>query len=247
MTTIVYPYLQRLSQGEELKYSIRSVCKYAQFEFDILIVGDKPTWYTGKYLPTHPIRGKRFTRAFDIARKLEIICDSKLITDDFLYMYDDQYFINPVQLADLSGAIAISEIVKREEARVGSEVWKELLKRTVDALHESGCERIYNYETHLPRVLNKARLKLVLDAYQLHKNPLLFNTIYFNEYFHQPRIILEQKNEIKAGVYNALISDQIRNQCRGKLVLNHGEKAYNHQMKIFLKNSFPENCKFESK
>ncbi len=247
MTTIVYPYLHQLSQGEELKYSIRSVCKFAQFDFDIVIVGDKPIWYTGKHIPATPIRNKRFTRAFDIAKKLELVCESELVSDDFLYMYDDQYFVNPVKLEDLSGAVAISEIVERRKGRVGSEVWKELLARTVDILARAEAERIYNYETHLPRVLNKRKLKLLMDAYDLHRQPLLFNTLYFNEYYHKPRVILEKENTIKAGLYKQQTSDAIVNLCRGKLVLNNGEKAFNHALKIFLKNSYPNSCIFEVK
>lgn len=245
MTTIVYPYLHQLSQGEELKYSIRSICKHAKFPFDILIIGDKPNWYNGKCIEMPPIRGKRFTRAFDIARKLDVICGTEYISDDFLYCYDDQYFINPVQLEDLSGAISLNQITDYKEPRVGSEVWRELMNRTVSALVNNGHEVCYNYETHLPRLLNRSRLKLIIDGYDLHRQPLLFSTLYFNEYYSEPKVILEKENNIKAGIYKPLPADKIRAMCQGKLVLNHGEAAYNHMMKLFLKNSFPEKCQFE--
>jgi hypothetical protein len=245
MTTIVYPYLHRLSQGDELKYSIRSLCKYAKFDFDIVLVGDKPDWYNGKFIPTTPIRNKRFTRAFDIAKKLEIICESKIISENFIYMYDDQYFINDVYLSDLEKSISINEIKERRKPNVGSEVWRELMSRTVDALVSNGNDIVYNYETHLPRTLNKKKLKLIIDAYDLHHVPLLFNTLYFNEYFEQPEIILEKENKIKAGIYKAMTSDEIRNLCASKLIMNHGEKAFNHPLKLFLKNTYHKICKFE--
>lgn len=245
MTTIVYPYLHQLSQGEELKYSIRSVCKYAQFPFDVMIIGDRPTWYKGKCIEMPPIRGKRFTRAFDIARKIDVICGTETISKDFLYCYDDQYFVNPVKLEDLAGAVALNEITDYKEPRVGSEVWKELMNRTVSALVKNGHDTCYNYETHLPRLLNRGKLKLIIDGYDLHQQPLLFSTLYFNEYYHKPRVILEKENNIKAGIYKPLTADAIRNMCRSKLVLNHGEASYNHAMKLFLKNTFPEKCVFE--
>lgn len=246
MTTIVYPYLAEKSQGEELKYSIRSLCKFLKFEFEPVIIGDKPKWYKGKHIETKPIRGRKFTRAFDIARKLEIICDTSWISDDFMYMYDDQYFVNPTDLSDISGAIAMAEVVRKtDNRRFGSDVWRELMNKTIDALKESGHDRVFNYETHLPRVLNKHKLKILTDAYNLHKNPLLFNTLYFNEYFHQPKVELEKENNIKAGVYKPMSTDQIRVLCRGKFVLNNGERGWNHSFNLFLKNTFPEKCRFE--
>lgn len=245
MTTIVYPYLHQLSQWDELKYSIRSVCKNFKEPFEIVIIGDKPTWYNGKHIQTTPIRGRKFTRAFDIARKLEIICKSEMITENFVYMYDDQYFINSTELKDFDGAVCMNEIVKRKVPKLGSETWLELMARTVEVLHQNGHEKIYNYETHLPRVLSKKKLRIMMDAYDLHRNPLLFNTIYFNEFYPVPRIILEQSNPIKAGVYKPMTSDGIRHLCRDKKILNNGERGFNHSLKIFLKNSFPEKCRFE--
>lgn len=247
MTSIVYPFFQGKAQGDELKFSIRSLCKYAQFDFEPVIIGDLPTWYKGKHIPVKAIRNKRFTRAFDIANKLNIICQSEMISKDFVYMYDDQYFINNVMLEDISGAIAMSEIHKVHPVNAGSEVWRELMNRTVVALKDNGCDgRIYNYETHLPRVLNKQRLKLIIDAYQLKSTPLLFNTLYFNEYHDKPKVELEKENNIKAGVYKAMNRTQIESLCRNKLILNNGDAGWNHQLNVFLKNTFAEKCRYEA-
>ena len=79
----------------------------------------------------------------------------------------------------------------------------------------------------------------------MHHVPLLFNTLYFNEYFDAPEIILEKENKIKAGIYKAMTSDEIRNLCTNKLIMNHGEKAFNHPLKLFLKNNYHKICKFE--
>lgn len=245
MITIVYPFFQGKAQGDELKFSIRSLCKYAQFDFEPVIIGDLPRWYNGKHIPVKALRNRRFTRAFDIAQKLEIICGTENISDDFVYMYDDQYFINPVTIDNISGAIAMNEIKKVNPVKVGSEVWRELMNMTVVKLRENGHEQIFNYETHLPRVLNKQKLKLILKAYELNKNPLLFNTIYFNEFFDEPRIKIEESNPIKAGIYKAMNLQQIRDLCKNKLILNNGDGGWNHQLNVYLKNTFPERCKFE--
>ena len=87
MTSVVIPYLHRLSQGDEIKRALRSWEKHAQFDFEPVIVGDKPTWYTGKHIPTIPVRGKKFARAFDIATKITLVASSDLVTEDFIYSY----------------------------------------------------------------------------------------------------------------------------------------------------------------
>ena len=94
-------------------------------------------------------------------------------------------------------------------------------------------------------MLNKTKLRQLIRDHKPHKNPLLFSTIYYNEYFETPDIVLTERNEIKAGIYKATSYVGIVDQCRGKLWLNHGEKAWNDSMSRFLKNNYPEPCRYE--
>lgn len=48
--TIFYPYTQTKDDGQELRYSIRSMVKYFR-DFDgIILVGDRPGWFKGFHL-----------------------------------------------------------------------------------------------------------------------------------------------------------------------------------------------------
>lgn len=242
VTTVVYPYLHQLSQGNELRHSIRSLCKHLYFDFDIVIVGDKPDWYNGKHIQTTPIRNINFCRAFDIARKLQTIVESDLISDDFVYCYDDIYALSRVGWGYFGKVVAL-EPKPTKPIRTGSNKWNKMLDSTFAALGSIGT---YNYETHLPRMFNKAKLTQLMNDYDLHRNPLLFSTLYFNEYCENPDIVLTEQNNIKAGLYGSGYSfDQIVNACHGKLWLNHSENAWGAPMDRFLKNNFPEKCKYE--
>src|SRR5574338_1171546 len=156
-TTVVYPYLESLSQGQELKYSIRSLCKFLDFDFDVVIIGDKPSWYNGKHIQTNAVRGVNFARAFDIARKLEFVFESDLISDDFIWCYDDIYAVNRCGWGYFGKVIAL-EPRPIKPVRMGSNKWNKMLESSFDALD---IDKAWNYETHLPRMFNKTRLKWI--------------------------------------------------------------------------------------
>jgi len=249
MITVVYPYMHQLSNGDqsnngmcELRWSLRSLCKHARFDFNVVVVGDKPGWYNGDHISTEKIRGLRFSKAFDIANKLKVIVGSQNITDDFVYMYDDIYLVNDCELDDFNKIIALGPANRNSSMKDGSGVYKEIFRYTVKAM---GLDNFYVYETHLPRVLNKQKLKLVLESYRLDIHPLLFSSIYFNEFYERPDEILNEDNKLKAGVYRKISFDSICKEVEGKLWLNHSENAFGEGMKKFLEYRFGDNCKYE--
>ena len=225
-------------------YSIRSLCKHLHFDFEVVIVGDKPDWFTGKHIPTTPIRGSQYTRAFDIARKLEAICESDLVSEDFIYCYDDQYALDRIGLGYF-GKVVASEKYTGDIIKGGSGNWNRLLEVTMKMLGAPN-RPLWNYETHLPRMFNKTKLMQLHRDYDLHKNPMLFSSIYFNEYHDAPEIVLVEHNEVKAGVYSKTTYDQIKALCHGKLWLNNGENGWNPSLERFLKNNYPNPCRFEN-
>jgi hypothetical protein len=240
--SFVYPFMEKLAQGDELKRSIRSLCKHVKFDFEVVIVGDKPAWYQGKFIPTDKVRGVRFARAFDIANKLKTIAYSDEISEDFVYLYDDVYLVNDCTIDDFKKVIALEPLPEKGEVRVGSNVWRLLMRETHKSL---GLDKAYNYETHIPRMLNKKKLDLILKAYELKTRPMLFSTLYYNEYFERPDVVLTEKNEYKAGIYNAIPYNKIEQECRNKKFLNHSENAYRDSMIRFLETRFNEKSQYE--
>jgi hypothetical protein len=242
MISIVIPYLQQLSESkdDELRLALRSWCKYAMFDFNIILVGDKPNWYTGDHIATTPIRGRQYTRAYDIANKIRHIVGSEIITDHFIYSYDDIYAIAPVKREYFDLIVAESHMASA--TYLGSGKWNELLERTYKAVT---LDQMYNYETHLPRMFNKKRLENIYNAYELEVNPLLFSTLYYNEYFKEPDIVMNKSNEIKAFLPGKCTREQIIDKCKGKIFLNNTNVAWNNSLSAYLKNLFPEKCRFE--
>lgn len=238
--SIVYPYLHELSQGLELRQSFRSMHKHLKFPFEVILVGDAPEWYTGKHIKTEPVRGKTFARAFDIARKLDLICNSPIVSEDFIYCYDDQYALSDIDLSYFDNVVALEPYIGRP-VKNASGKWNRLLEQTFNVLGAPERE-VWNFETHLPRKFNKGNLWQLHRDYDLHRNPLLFSTLYYNEYFDRPDVVLVEKNDIKAGVYSKLSYPQIEQLCNGKLWLNNGEAGWSPSLDRFIKNAYPQKC-----
>lgn len=242
MITVAIPYLHELSQGEELRYAIRSWCKHMRDEFEIVIVGDRPKWYTGNHIQTGSIRNIPFCRAFDITAKLYRIISDTNISDEFIYTYDDVYLVNDCTESDFKLIIALSAIQKGSILPHGSDKWKRMLEASRKLFNEPV---VYNYETHLPRMFKKQWLNQILNVYNFKMNALLVSTVYFNEYYDTPDIILEVENDIKAGIYTRTTFPQLELKIKGKKFLNHSETAYNNDMKKLLIRLFPEKCRYE--
>lgn len=236
--------MAQLSKGDadiELRQSIRSLCKYITFPFDIVIVGDCPEWYNGKHIQTDKVRGMTFARAMDITNKLNHIIASDLITKDFIYIYDDIMAIAPID-SDYFDKVVALEPYNGGRVQGASTTWNRLLDATFNALK---FEPKWNYETHLPRKINKDMLSKIINIHRLDKTPLLFNTLYFNEFYGEPDIVLTEQNDIKAGVLKPLTNEGIGNICKGKLWLNYSENGYNNSMNVWLKRKFSDKCRFE--
>jgi len=242
--TFVYPYMAQLAQGQELKYSIRSLCKYVKFDFDVVIVGDKPSWYNGKHIQTGQVRNINFAKAYDIAKKIKAICESDLVSNDFIYMYDDVYCVNDCQLSDFQKVIAMDYLAPNPKKTKfgGSGKWMQLLTDTRKLLQ---MENVWSYETHLPRMFNKGHLELVMNSYNLLNKPLLISTLYFNELFEKPDVVLVNDNKYKAGVFQKMTTAQIEATCKGKLWMNNTENAWNSNLDRFLLSLLPNKCVYE--
>ena len=234
--------MQSLAQGDELKNSIRSICKHVKFDFDIVLLGDSPKWYNGLHIPTDQVRGMRFAKCFDITNKLLHLFESDIVEDEFIYMYDDIYMISDVSMDDFRKIVAMEKYEPGRKVKGASANWQALFDNTFGEL---SLPLMYNYETHLPRLLKKSWLRLIVKSYNLYKKPMLFNTLYFNEFYDKPDVVLTELNEIKAGVYKVMTTDQIEKLCTGKKFLNHSENTYNDKMVRFLNDRFKEKSKFE--
>lgn len=196
----VWPYIKSASFWHksglfnEIEWSIRSVRKFYPGA-RCIVFGDQPDADV-EFIPVLRSETTRIDyRHADIMKKMEAIIDSD-VSENFVFMYDDVYFLQKV---DIKRQIALKKVEEIDiKGRPGSLLYNNLWKSTFELL-QSASDELYDWETHLPRVFNKQRMRWIIDTFDLHNNGLLMTSLYYT-YFGETPILLSEHPEIRANV-----------------------------------------------
>lgn len=207
-TDIVYVWVHAGDRAvEDLRYSLRSVEEnWMRGSYRVFIVGDRPPhWGDFMHLPhaheSSKERGLKYPKAVDAVRKMKAILDCPQIGEQFVYMSDDVALLRPLDAEYLAVRRAALELDPAQ--KVGGTKWRTWIWNTYEALKQAGCTRVWNYETHLPRVFEKRRMREVIARFDPEKNHLLLPTLYFN-YFHkdQPPELLHKLDNVRVVFFD---------------------------------------------
>lgn len=159
----IYPYIH--SAGEEIKWSLRSLEKYTDLE--PVIIGEKPEWYTGRFIPFPRSKHKITNVYFKIRRA----CLEKKISSTFLLMNDDIFLLEKMKKVHyVTGKI--EELWSEYEGMHGMSYYTQCLRQTVLYVGTS-----WNYETHTPMWMDKKGF-MQINPDLFIDNPPLFRTMY---------------------------------------------------------------------
>lgn len=147
--------------NEELRYSIRSAVANLPHD-NIWVIGGKPDWYTGNFIKTN----RKIDKYDTVRENLRTACNDPRISDDFILMNDDFFIIKPVLGTEVwhHGQFPSDDdliIMAKENG------YFTLMQDTKDLLIYLGIEKPINYELHIPMVMNKNKLKNILDISRL--------------------------------------------------------------------------------
>ena len=151
-------WICRRGQNEELRYSMRSAMQNLQHD-NVWVVGDKPNWYQGPFIPTKQTQGKKYENA---KRNLIKLILSSQISDKFVLMNDDFYVLNPVKL-DYYYSGTIADRIKRNTEISPNAIYTEKLKTTNLELKALGIAQPLDYGLHIPMKMHKAGLALAMN------------------------------------------------------------------------------------
>jgi len=186
----VWVYWAGAAKGEELKYSMRSVSEHFTGLKNIVLCGDLPDWYTGDFISSPKFTPQQAREKFGTTRwhkcvdsviKLKRIIDSPLVTEQFLWLYDDTFFIRDITAAEVS-IHRRSNLLCAKPQRKTKNTWREGLRRTTIALHEAGRPS-WNYSHHGPVVYDKKLLQQTIDKFGAEHNPRAIESLYVNHHF----------------------------------------------------------------
>lgn len=160
---VVYVYKQQKNE-EELRYSIRSVCKNFPHR-NIYIVCDKRPRWANENLKCILVESKK-DKYYDVNNKLIKACNTEEISDNF-WLFNDDFFILK-EMCDnqknyFEGLLEDKLELLKQRKNVDSSYFERL------AFLENYCSTIYdkpplNFELHRPFRYNKQLLKEVLST-----------------------------------------------------------------------------------
>ncbi len=225
----VWPYWAGGANGDELRWSIRSVETFFQGRAKITIIGDRPEWYHGHCIRKKRVPKSRPNRAFrDMLGKVWFIATHEEIDSECVWMMDDIYFLRPFTVDDLK--------TPRAERWHPSECngWQRRKTRSMKALGALGRNQ-HDYATHLPHWLEKSKLRDLFEEFNLHKNTMLWEVLYGNTYRQNP----QRTRPFFARLKNQARADQYRHLTRNATVLNHIASAWCKGLREFLSDLLP--------
>ncbi len=232
----VYPYWHGGAQGDELRWSMRSIEKFYTGKATILLIGDKPDWYTGSYLPQTRVQKHTPNRGFrDMLAKVRTMADHEATASHFVWMMDDIYFIRPVDLEALETPRA-----DRWRPNDGNG-WGRRKNNTMRVLAERGYAT-HDYATHLPHVVEKDKLAALLEAFELDQNTLLWEVLYGNV----NRVSPQPVRPFLRRLWKPHSPEEYQQLTAAASIVNNTNDAWCEGLRAYLMALLPEPCSVES-
>jgi len=232
--------------------ALRSL-KNLMFPHEVFLFGHCPTWCTGVvHVPTPAPPVIDYMSFLDTHRKMWTAATDGRVSDRFVVMYDDTYFIAPTRLQDIERPRAIEDLSVNVDwntygkAGGASRKWVDLLRKVMEQMKKEGRPQ-YNYETHLPRLVDKRKVEALVERHRMLSEPWNFFSLYFNTYnTHLVELIGRTGGGYKMGVYWPKTLPELRAMRGSNKVLNNGRNAFDAAFVQFLQELFPEPSPYEA-
>lgn len=154
-----YVYICRSGDNDELRYSLRSIEENMP-EGRVWVVGHRPNWYIGDFIPVSDIGGK-----FDnIINCIKVVSKNKDISENFILMNDDFFALKKINdMPILHGGLLKDKIERYKEQMMASKYIK-LLELTYKQLLGNNIKDPIDYDIHVPMIMNKEKLRESIDV-----------------------------------------------------------------------------------
>lgn len=240
---IVYVYVKSPAKWVEMQTSIKSIRKHFKSPHKIFVVGDNPGVSGVIHLPVAQVRGAN-SKPKDALKKLLFISQHTMINENFLYFYDDIVLLKDVDWQWFVQRIIANDHVKdpttyfsrptRGVSPIGA--WRHMFDRTFAFLQKKGLPT-FNYETHLPRIFSKDKIRETYRRFGGLAENGLFSSLYFNLHYPKPTVLLNENPMIKAGIHRPYDKpERLDADVKGRIFLNYSDPGLNELLKKYITN-----------
>lgn len=226
---IVIPYIK--SKSDELRYCLRSLKNIPHR--NVFICGDKSDFISDKviYLPRE---SRGMTPQLDCELNLRLALEDERLSEDFIYMNDDMYFLKPITKIHNYQNGTIKDLIKSRPQRIFMSYNNHLLNT---ARYLNNFDNPLSFELHIPMMMNKSdRLGISNDILPIliTGKTLLPRSIYGNSFCD----VNEFRQDVKLYTENEQPTD--------KVFLSTIERSFNSTAGSILKEMFKEKCEYEA-
>ena len=246
---IIYPNVEKFAQWEELKYSLRSLEKNLRnVEFRVWIVGDWPDWMNPDEAHHLPCTLSGETPRIDIVHKHLAVIENRLIGEEYFWMNDDIYLVNPVQYADMCLNVAVNDLAYTKSRFNRQTLWGSDVLNTYDTLKRAGLPT-WNYAAHIPHRFEKQKVMQLIDGFDMLHNRLDIQILYYNYWFRDFYPYMDTLELTNNQGFSVNRQDpntaNLEAQLKVKKYMNNGEGGMGPVLQKYLKRLFPEKSRFE--
>ena len=232
----VYTYWGGGAVGDELLFSVRSIMHWHP-DAEIVIVGDRPDWFTGEVIDCPRIKPREFHAFQDCYHKLRAVAEQ---IPQFIWMMDDIYWVQQFDIAEAITPKYVRHVSQhRFNAWKPPNTWARTRHRAYDWLLRNNYPT-YDFAGHLPQPIRAATFLQMERKLQLADYYRNWECIYFN--MHHAREAID---------YGRAYTRVTRAQKRGwspsrGCILNHTSSTYKGGVRDFLARTFSTPCALEA-
>lgn len=219
--------------NNEIRYSLRSAQKNLKNFGKVFVVGECPPWLTKViHIPAQDRYGHKLMNATGKIRKA---CADKRVSERFILMNDDFFFVHPVSKIKLFSRGTIREHAGKHPTRAG--YYYEALTDTLKLLQTAGIDEPADFEVHYPIEFEKEKFIAVTNQIAWERIGYLFRSVYYNTFPEKYEVRKDVKaygaNELEYLKTNEVIS--ISDRC-----------ALHRKFQEWIRNKFPTPSKYEA-
>lgn len=214
---IVIPYIY--TRSDELIYVLRSLKNIPHR--NVYIIGDKPRFQLKNI--TYFYQEQTHNPALNTNTILTKICETEEISDDFIWLADDIYFLKPIKEIPTLHRGLYKDIVEKNK-KLRPNFYRKRIEATYKYLLDRGIKDPLCYELHTPFVINKQKW-LELDLSPEYNKRSVYGNIYNIGGTETKDVKVRTKDWIPQGLFasshdgvfdNQRFGDYIRDKFKNK-------------------------------
>jgi len=222
----------------ELKYSLRGVQQHLTGVRNIVIVGHMPAWLNPATVMHINVQDGQQHREKNICDKILAACAHRDISDEFLFMNDDHFFLEPNHAPDYpfyDKGYLLGAVMKRDK----NCSYRASLYNTYLQLRQNQ-RSTRHFDIHTPiRYDKKAFAKVMAKVDWYLPGAFVIKSLYANQTRKESVFMVDCK------IDEPLTLKEIKQKVAGRHIFSIGDRGLTPGMSKFLATTYPTPSRFE--